>query len=212
LSEQIFLNLVGSVLTIIFGVLSGFVSNYFKEAKNVKQAEVVAKVVDTAEAQIQSKRGLAYDAVMFVEDAFKDAGGEYKLARAINWAINAGKAHGLELTADGIEGFVRSQYNELKVDLAKVVPGAYDVTTPASGLTPVDADSEPVAPAVTADQTPVNADPVVPVEVAPVDTVVPTIGPDVQAQLTQAMVKVNAAQAEYNQLVQQVADTAATPV
>jgi hypothetical protein len=169
----------------------------------------VAKVVDTAEAQIQSKRGLAYDAVMFVEDAFKDAGGEYKLARAINWAINAGKVHGLELTADGIEGFIRSQYNELKVDLAKVVPGAYGITAPASDPSPVITDSEPVA---TVDQIPVDADPVVPVEVAPVDTVVPTIGPDVQAQLTQAMVKVNAAQTEYNQLVQQVADTAVTPV
>jgi hypothetical protein len=206
LSEQIFLNLVGSVLTIIFGVLSGFVSNYFKEAKNVKQAEVVAKVVDTAEAQIQSKRGLAYDAVMFVEDAFQDAGGEYILARAINWAINAGKAHGLELTADGIEGFVRAQYNELKVDLAKVVPGA-DNSTPVE-VAPVEVAPIADMSAVVADTAPEDVDlPTLAFGIA-----VPTIGPDIQAQLSQAMVKVNAAQAEYNQLVQQVADTAVTPV
>jgi len=240
LSEQVFLNFVGSILTLIFGILAGFVGNYFKEAKNVKQVEAVAKVVDIAEAQIQSKRGLAYDAVMFVEDAYKSLNGKDKLAKAINWAVDAGQAHGLNLTAAGIEGFVRAQYNVMKLDLQKVVPENYSVITPAIDLTPVDADSEPVAPVVTAnpvvtdDQTacrlrpfPAYVAPVAPVEVAPVevtdvpladmtavvaddqipvdaDPAVPAVNPDIRAQLSQALVKMNVAQAEYNQLMQQV--------
>jgi hypothetical protein len=221
LSEQVFLDLIGSILTVIFGVIAGFISNYFKEAKNVKQAEAVAKTVETAETQLQSKRGLAYDAVRFAEDAFKEAGGKYKLAKAINWAVDAGKAHGMDITADGIEGFVRSQYNVLKSDLQKVVPGVDDSTpaeptdAPATDPTTVVADT---APEATADQTPVDtagqAAPAQPDINQPTasGTAAPATGPDVQTQLSQAMAEVNAAQAKYNQMVQEVAGGQTAPV
>jgi len=129
----------------------------------------------------------------------------------------------MDITADGIEGFIRSKYNELKADLKKVVPGAYSITAPASDPTPAVTDSAPVATADPVSITTVSADGQAIGEIpagqtspatnqAPVaDTApasgaaAPAVGPDVQTQLSLAMVKVNAAQAEYNQLVQQVA-------
>jgi len=210
LTEQVFLNLVGSILTIIFGVIAGFVGNYFKEAKNTKKAEAVAKVVDTAEAQLQSKRGLAYDAVRFAEDAFKELSGMEKLKKAITWAVNEGKAHGMDISADSIEGFVRSQYNVLKSDLQKVVPGADDSTpaeptdAPITDLAAVVADT---APEATADQTPVDtAGQAVPAQNT--TPAAPSVSPEVKAQLTQAFQQVQDAHAQLNRVIQQVVQPA----
>jgi flagellar hook-basal body complex protein FliE len=94
------------------------------------------------------------------------------------------------------------------VDLKKVVSGAYSITAPTTDPTIVVADT---APEATADQTPVDtagqATPAQPDVDQPTasGTAAPATGPDIQTQLNQAMAEVNAAQAKYNQLVQQVA-------
>lgn len=145
--EQTALTLLGTILTVAIGTVSTFASNYFKESTNAKKAKTLAHIAAATEAQINAKKGLAYDAVLFAEDAWGAVGGNKKLEEAVKWAVHEADSRGItDITSDGIEGLIRTKFQELKTKLKTDIP-AVETTTPVT--TPADKTEQVVTPAAT---------------------------------------------------------------
>jgi hypothetical protein len=63
---------------------------------------------DKIKSQLETKSGLAWIAVTFAEQAYKDLSGEERYNKAAEWLAAEAQALGLVLTADQIKGLVES--------------------------------------------------------------------------------------------------------
>lgn len=188
MTEQTFLNLLGTILTAAVSGLIAFMSSYFKSAKNVKVNEAIVHAANAAETQIKAKKGLAYDAMMFAKDAWANADGNEKLAAAVEWAVKEANNRGLNVTTDGIEGLIRSEYQTLKANLQTAIPAD---TAPAAVV------SEATTPVAQAVETTLATDTAsaTPTEQATSTTAAPTAADTITAAVTAANNAVSALQA-----------------
>lgn len=90
------------------------VPSYLKEKVGEKHLENVKKDLDIAFQQVHQKKGIAYDAVRFAQDAFKSLGGPEKLQKGVEWALNKGKSIGINLTKQQWEEELRIAYQEIQ--------------------------------------------------------------------------------------------------
>ena len=194
--QDALMKVVNDVFVVLLPVLAGYLVVWAQKALG---AAKVQKINET----LQAKQTLSQMAVLFVQQAYKDLGGPAKYDYAAKWFSDAATAHGMTITDAEVKTLIESALKAIKLDAGQEWKKSPE--DPAA----VVADT---APAATADQTPVDtAGQAAPAQPETVDqptasgTAAPATGPGVQTQLSQAMAKVNAAQAEYNQLVQQVA-------
>jgi len=71
------------------------------------------KKLDTAtyekiKTQLETKNGLAWTAVTFVEQVYTELSGEEKYAKAVEWLATEAKTIGIDLTTNQIQGLVES--------------------------------------------------------------------------------------------------------
>jgi hypothetical protein len=100
------------VLAILIPALVGWLIAFV----NKKIGTENAKKIDI---QIATKKGIAWDAVNFVEQAYKDLDGAGKFAKAEAWLIAEAKAVGITLTVDTIKGLIESSVKVMKDSIAK---------------------------------------------------------------------------------------------
>lgn len=126
-------DLLPYVITIVVALL-GFMGRhlgpFLKEKVGEKRLSNVAKNLEIAEQQVQQKKGLAYDAVLWAEDAFKNSGGQEKLSKAINWAMNQANKVGIKATKQELEDAIRIAYTDIKPRLPKEVGLFLDSNSP----------------------------------------------------------------------------------
>jgi len=63
---------------------------------------------DKIKTQLETKSGLAWTAVTFVEQVYKELSGEEKYAKAAEWLATETKSIGINLTTDQIKGLIES--------------------------------------------------------------------------------------------------------
>ncbi|AGL03919.1 phage holin family protein [Desulfoscipio gibsoniae] len=64
--------------------------------------------------QLETKQDLALLAVRFVEQVYKDAGGQAKFNEALEWLSARANEHGIKITADEARGLIEAALRELK--------------------------------------------------------------------------------------------------
>ena len=63
---------------------------------------------DNIKTQLETKSGLAWTAVTFVEQVYKELPGEEKYVKAAEWLASEATSIGINLTTDQIKGLVES--------------------------------------------------------------------------------------------------------
>ena len=105
---------------------------WLKKKNLLSDAELIVR-------QIETKQGWAYDAVLAVEDAYKESGGPDKLQKAIGKVVAKAQAHGFPYTLDEIEDYVRTAYQEIVAGVSQVLaaqpPAALPVAPDSGSLT-----------------------------------------------------------------------------
>jgi LL-H family phage holin len=99
--EQIFLKVVGDVLSVAAVGIAGLLVALLQKKLGVTQLQKVNQA-------IQAKHDLAIQAVQAVQQQFNDAGGQEKLGAAIDYLQAAAASHGIKISDDEIEGLVHS--------------------------------------------------------------------------------------------------------
>lgn len=107
---------------------------YFaKKAAKIIEPIIGQKNIAKIEQELKQKKGLAYDAVRFAEDAFSKVSGETKFKHAAQWMSNQAKALGLSITESEVEGLIKSAYADLTgaftKDVKKAKPTKKDVAS-----------------------------------------------------------------------------------
>lgn len=78
------------------------------------------------QSQMELKQGLAYTAVKFVEQAWKDLSGEHKYDQAAAWLTEQASALGLKLTPEEARGLIEAALREIKDQLGEEWARAVD--------------------------------------------------------------------------------------
>jgi len=100
------------VLAILIPALVGWLIAYVNKKIGTENAKKV-------EIQIATKKGIVWDAVNFVEQAYKDLDGPGKFAKAEAWLISEAKTVGITLTTDTIKGLIESTVKTMKDTVIK---------------------------------------------------------------------------------------------
>lgn len=76
--------------------------------------KIGSEKISQAKDQIETRQGLAWDAVNFVEQAYKDLDGPAKFQKAAEWLAKEAKNIGIAMTADQIKGVIESAVKLMK--------------------------------------------------------------------------------------------------
>jgi hypothetical protein len=109
---------VVTIVVAFLGFVARHVEPYLKAKIGEKNLSNIEKKLGIAEQQIKQKKGIAYDAVRFAEDAFKNLGGADKLSKAVDWALKEALTLGLNVSKPQLEDAIRIAYTELKPQLS----------------------------------------------------------------------------------------------
>jgi hypothetical protein len=121
---------VVSIVVAPFGIASRHVGPYLKAKVGEKHLSNIEKQLGIAEQQVQQKKGWAYDAVLWAEDALKNLGGQEKLSKAVNWALSQANKLGIKATKQELEDVIRIAYTDIKPRLPKELGVNLDSNTP----------------------------------------------------------------------------------
>lgn len=119
--NQIYMELLYSVISVGIPCLVG---GLFAGLKHFIGAQKAGKVIFT----LQTKSHLASEAVKFVEDAFKELGGEQKLENAITNLIGRLNGCGVPVTVDEADSLIRAAYQTVKNNFVAEVNKKSEVT------------------------------------------------------------------------------------
>lgn len=110
--EDLFLSLVQNLFYLLGTIAVGFIIALLKEKYGVEALQRVQK-------ELETKQELAYLAVKFVEQAYKDLDGKEKYTQAAVWLSNRIEEIGLEITEDEIKGLIESTLRHIKDELGE---------------------------------------------------------------------------------------------
>ncbi|WEG14172.1 phage holin, LLH family [Pullulanibacillus sp. KACC 23026] len=111
---------VVSLVVAFGGYLLTHVGAFLKAKIGEKNLTNVEKKLGIAAQQIQQKKGIAYDAVHWAEDKFKQLGGPDKLSKAVDWAVTEAKKLGIDTSKQELEDKIRVAFTEFEPQLVSI--------------------------------------------------------------------------------------------
>jgi len=94
-------------LAVLIPLLVALVGEYVRRKIGTENLTKIA-------AQLGTKQDLALMAVRFVEQVYKDAGGQAKFNEALEWLSARANDHGVKVAPDEARGLIEAALRELK--------------------------------------------------------------------------------------------------
>jgi len=105
--EGLIMATVENILIILVTLAAGFAVVYIRKRLGVEGMQKIEK-------ELAAKRELAYLAVLFVEQAYRDLGGEQKYNEAARWLSGRLKEKGLNIDYEEIKGLIEATLRTFK--------------------------------------------------------------------------------------------------
>ncbi len=110
--ETMIMNVVNDMFVILATAAAGMLVAWLQKKLGVEGMKKV-------QAELTAKQELAYLAVQFVEQAYKDFDGARKYAQAAEWLANQASERGLKVSAEEMKGLIEATLRTLKDEFGK---------------------------------------------------------------------------------------------
>lgn len=110
--EDLIITVVSNAFVLLVVAIITIASKWLAEKAGTER-------VKKLQSQLELKQGLAYTAVKFAEQAWKDLSGEHKYDQAAAWLTEQANSLGLKLTPQEARGLIEATLREIKDTLGE---------------------------------------------------------------------------------------------
>lgn len=105
--NEIITNIVLAIIGVVVPIAVKYLVNWL-------ETKIGAETLQALQQQLELKKCLAYEAVKFVEQVYKDLHGQEKYDKAVEWLTDQLNRIGLPYTEEELKGLIEASLREIK--------------------------------------------------------------------------------------------------